>query len=243
MNVAVFFAFPSGLDPSGVTVENNKFSIGTADVKIKVTFKATEQTSYGIIVEDDGHGTASADVNSAAPGATVTLIATPKDGYAFKEWHIERGLESITGDSFTMPSNEVKVKAIFERVYNITLQTNDHGTASATVGGQTATTAAANAEVTLTATPDEGYQFKEWKTVSGDISVTKNKFTMSTSNVTVQAMFEAIAPTEHTVTFDLNGITGTAPEVQTIEKDGKVTKQISHKQGGEGNALSALCLS
>ena len=36
---------------------------------------------------------------------------------------------------------------------------------------------------------------------------------------------------------------GTAPEVQTIEKDGKVTKQISHKQGGEGNALSALCLS
>ena len=32
------------------------------------------------------------------------------------------------------------------------------------------------------------------------------------------------APTEYNVTFDLNGITGTAPDAQTIEKDGKVTK-------------------
>ena len=176
----------------GITVTGNKFNIGTADVKIKVTFKAVVPSTYTIIVEDDGHGTASADPTSATPGATVNLTATPKDGYAFKEWEIARGLESITGNSFTMPSNEVKVKAIFERVYNITLQTNEHGTVTATVGGETATTATENAEVTLTATPDEGYQLKEWKTVSGEVTVKENKFTMPASNVTVQAMFGKI---------------------------------------------------
>ena len=182
----------------GVTVTGNKFNIGTADVKIRVTFKAVVPSTYNIIVEDDGHGTASADPTSAAPGSTVTLTATPNDGYAFKEWEIARGLDSITGNSFTMPSNEVKVKAIFERVYNITIQTNEHGTASATVGGKTATTAAENAEVTLTATPDEGYQFKEWNVVSGGVTVTDNKFTMPVNNVTVQAVFEGI-PASKTV--------------------------------------------
>ncbi len=180
----------------GVTVVDNKFNIGTADVKIRVTFKAIVPSAYGIIVEDDGHGTASADPTSAAPGATVNLTATPNDGYAFKEWQIGRGLEAgaITDNSFTMPSNEVKVKAVFERVYNITLQTNEHGTASATVGGKTVTTAAASTEVALTATPDEGYQFKEWNVVSGGITVKDDKFTMPAGNVTIQAVFEAKTP-------------------------------------------------
>ena len=53
--------------------------------------------------------------------------------------------------------------------------------------------------VTITVNPAEGYQLK---------SLTATP----------------VAPTEYTVTFDLNGITGTAPTAQTIEKDGKVTK-------------------
>ena len=81
-------------------------------------------------------------------------------------------------------------------VYNITLQTNEHGTASATVDGKTVTAAAADAVVTLTAEPAEGYQLKEWKVVSGGVTVTDNKFTMPESNVTVMAVFEEIPETK-----------------------------------------------
>ena len=219
----------------GVSVEENKFTIGTADVKIQVTFKEIAPDSYGIILEDDDHGTAKAQVNgvdvtSAAPEATVTLTATPNDGYAFKEWEIARGLEAgaITDNSFTMPANEVKVKAIFERVYNINLQTNEHGTASATVGEKTATTAAANAEVTLTATPDEGYQLKEWKVVSGGVTVTDNKFTMPAANVTVQAVFEEIPETK-TVSEILATVDGDFPTAEETAWKNKGGERFSFK--------------
>ena len=219
----------------GVSVEENKFTIGTADVKIQVTFKEIAPDSYGIILEDDDHGTAKAQVNgvdvtSAAPEATVTLTATPNDGYAFKEWEIARGLEAgaITDNSFTMPANEVKVKAIFERVYNINLQTNEHGTASATVGGKTVTAAAANAEVTLTATPDEGYQLKEWKVVSGGVTVTDNKFTMPAVNVTVQAVFEEIPETK-TVADIIATVDGDFPTAEETAWKNKGGERFSFK--------------
>ena len=38
------------------------------------------------------------------------------------------------------------------------------------------------------------YQFKEWNVVSGDVSVTDNKFTMPAGNVTIKAVFEEAAP-------------------------------------------------
>ena len=46
------------------------------------------------------------------------------------------------------------------------------------------------AAVTLTATPAEGYQFKEWKVISGGVTITDNKFTMPANDVTVNAVFQ-----------------------------------------------------
>ncbi|MBT9776939.1 hypothetical protein GPL15_10525 [Clostridium sp. MCC353] len=72
--------------------------------------------------------------------------------------------------------------------YTITVETEGNGTASASHSS-----AAAGTEITLTATPDSGYQFKEWRFPrwSPD-SVTNNKFTMSENHVKVVAVFEAI---------------------------------------------------
>ena len=73
--------------------------------------------------------------------------------------------------------------------YSVTVSVNDSamGTASASPASGTAGT-----EVTLTATPNEGYRFKEWKVTSGNVTITDNKFTIGTENVAVQAVFEAI---------------------------------------------------
>ena len=71
-------------------------------------------TAYTIIVQTDGNGTASANVTSAAAGTQITLTAAANAGYAFKEWQVVSGGVSIAGSAFTMPANDVTVKAIFE---------------------------------------------------------------------------------------------------------------------------------
>ncbi len=45
-------------------------------------------------------------------------------------------------------------------------------------------------EVTLTATPNTGYQFKEWQVVAGGVTIKDNKFVMPDKNVEVKAIFE-----------------------------------------------------
>ena len=201
------------VERGGISITDNKFTIGSADVKIKAVFVADTPDTYSIILEGDGHGLAIAkvddsEVTSAAPGASVTLIATPNEGYAFKEWNIVRGLSdgAITDSTFTMPSNEVKIKAIFDRAYNINVQVQGHGSASATVDGQTATCARKNASVTLTATPEDGYELKGWTVVSGDITISNNAFTMSDCDVTVKAVFiESTPVTKYKITLENDG--------------------------------------
>ena len=48
-------------------------------------------------------------------GTEITLTATPKEDYRFKEWQVvsPAGLV-ITNNKFTMPDSNVEVKAIFE---------------------------------------------------------------------------------------------------------------------------------
>ena len=72
--------------------------------------------------------------------------------------------------------------------YMITVSDDGNGTASA--DKQTAVEGAA---VTLTATPDKRYKLKEWKVLSGGVTVDADgKFTMGTEAVSVQAIFEPI---------------------------------------------------
>ena len=90
----------------------------------------------------------------------------------------------------------------------VTVITDGNGTASAS-----STSATAGTEITLTATPNTGYHFKEWKVESPTgLVITNNKFLMPDSNVEVKAIFEEDAPpvpTEFTITVKTEG-NGTA---------------------------------
>ena len=104
-----------------------------------------------------------------------------------------------------MPASDVTVKAIFEEdapeTYTVSVQNDGNGSGSATP-----TTAAAGTEITLSATANSGYHFKEWQVVSGSVTITDNKFTMPASDVTVKAIFEENAPETYTVSFNANGV-------------------------------------
>ena len=68
------------------------------------------------VISPDGNGTASASPDKAVAGTEITLTATPKEDYRFKEWQVvsPAGLV-ITNNKFTMPDSNVEVKAIFEK--------------------------------------------------------------------------------------------------------------------------------
>ena len=72
-------------------------------------------TGYTVTVSNDGNGTGEATPSTAAAGTPITLTATPKEGYRFKQWQVESptGLV-ITDNKFTMPAANVEVTAIFE---------------------------------------------------------------------------------------------------------------------------------
>jgi uncharacterized repeat protein (TIGR02543 family) len=60
-------------------------------------------------------------------------------------------------------------------------------------------------EISLTATPNEGYSFQEWQVVSGGVTVENDKFTLGAENVELKALF---VPQSCTVSFDPNGGSG-----------------------------------
>ena len=194
------------------------------DIKeFSITIAKAPETEYAVTVRDDGHGTGSADPASATAGTEITLTATPNAGYHFKEWQVMSGDVTVRDDKFTMPGSDVEVKAIFEEdapptptEYTVTVKTDGNGTASASHAK-----AVVGTEITLTATPNAGYHFKEWQVMSGDVTVRDDKFTMPGSDVEVKAIFEEDAPptpTEYTVTFDGNDGTPSVGSMTTTKQ-------------------------
>lgn len=78
--------------------------------------------------------------------------------------------------------------------YNVYIITDDNGTATASASSATAGTT-----IQLTATPNNGYHFKEWQVVSGNAEVSNNTFIMPAGDVTVKPVFEAHSFTEEHV--------------------------------------------
>ena len=208
--------------PAGLVITNNKFTMPDSNVAIKAIFEEDSPfapTKHTVTVKTDGNGIAFASPLLAVAGTEITLTAMPKESYHFKEWQVISGGVVIENNKFLMPDTNVEVKAFFEEgappaptKYTVTVTTEGGGTASASPAKT-----AAGTEITLTATPNTGYHFKEWQVESpAGLVITNNKFTMPDSNVAIKAIFEEdspFAPTKHTVTVktDGNGIAFASP--------------------------------
>ena len=211
-------------------------SVGNDKKELSITITNAPAAEHAVTVITDGNGTASASSTSATAGTEITLTATPNTGYHFKEWKVESptGLV-ITNNKFLMPDSNVEVKAIFEEdapptptEFTISVKTDGNGTASSSPAK-----AAAGTEITLTATPNKGYHFKEWQVISGGVTIKDDKFLMPSANVDVKAIFEEDAPpapTEFIVTFDGNG--GTPSVVSMTTTNQKLTSLPSASRSG-----------
>ena len=222
----------------GVTIKDDKFLMPNDNVEIKAIFEkdaSPAPTEFTITVKTDGNGTASASYAKAIVGTEIILTATPNTGYHFKEWQVMNGGMTIKDNKFIMPDTNVEIKAIFEEdappaptEFTITVKTDENGTASASHAK-----AAAGTEITLTATPNTGYHFKEWQVMNGGMTIKDNKFIMPDTNVEIKAIFEEDAPpapTEFIVTFDGNGGTPSVGSMTTTDR--KLTSLPSASRSG-----------
>ena len=112
--VGVIYKDPEGVclrvrDLSEVTEESSSTNTGSSSV-----------TRYTITVEDADNGSVKSSMRRASRGTTVTLTATPDEGYELESITVTRsgGTVSLTdkGDgkyTFTMPRANVTVEAVF----------------------------------------------------------------------------------------------------------------------------------
>ena len=193
------FTAPADQEFKAWEIGGTEYKVGDSytvngDIEIKALWKNSVITpsTYTVTVSNDGNGTGAATPSTAAAGTTIILTAMPKEGYHFKEWQVISGGVTIKNNKFTMPDNNVEVKAIFEEdtppaptEHTVTVTSGGNGTASASPSK-----AVAGAEITLSSTPDKGYHLKEWQVMRGNVTIKDDKFTMPDGNVEIKATFE-----------------------------------------------------
>lgn len=169
-----------------------------SDLSNEQTFSPATTYSINITSPITG-GSVEASLATATAGTTITLTATPSAGYSFNNnadsWLVSPAVTVTLGANntatFVMPTSNVNVSATFDAlpVYNVTCTTPTNGTLSVSpVSGYN------GVEVTITATPNSGYQLTALTATDddGNIEITNNKFNIRNSNVTVTASFNVV---------------------------------------------------
>ena len=106
-------------------------------------------------------------------------------------------------------------------MYGITIAAMEHGTVTAN-----RSVAAAGDTITLTVTPEEGYQLKSGSLMANDAVVTGNTFTMPDKAVRITALFEQKAVTPTTGSYKDGTYTGSAQG-----RNGKVSVTVTVENG------------
>lgn len=225
------------------------FTMPDGDVTISVTKNAK---TYAVKVADANKDTLKitspeADLNKVTAGTTITVVATPKDGYTLtadgvvvtygdnQTLKATPDTEKANTYTFAMPAGDATVSAAFEEVkkYNVTVAgTVENGTV-----GVEPKTAAAKDVVTVTVTPNTNFKYTDGslkatytdggtKKEINDFKAVDGKentytFEMPAADVTVSAAFEKIATETYTVTVTKDG-------------DGKVTVNEQETEKLEG---------
>ncbi len=224
------------------------FTMPNGDVAISVEKNAK---TYAVKVADANKDTLKitspeADLNKVTAGTTITVVATPKDGYTLtadgvvvtygdnQTLKATPDTEKANTYTFAMPAGDATVSAAFEEVkkYNVTVAgTVENGTV-----GVEPKTAAAKDVVTVTVTPNTNFKYTDGslkatytdggtKKEINDFKAVDGKentytFEMPAADVTVSAAFEKIATETYTVTVTKGGdgkVTVNGQETEKLE--------------------------
>ncbi len=137
-------------------------------------------------------------------GAELTIVATPNEGWAFVNWMLGEEVVSTEAEYTFQVAGDADFVANFEMIeYNIAVEAGEGGEATITDGPYHF-----GDEVTVTATPNDGYNFLNW-TVNGEEVSTALAYTFTVAeDLTLVANFaEAVIPM-YTITAVANPAEG-----------------------------------
>ena len=177
---------------STVTSASTQITI-SANTTAVATFSALP--TYTLTVSHVGNGTVTpADGESTrSEGESVTLTATPDAGWQFVKWEINSNVVTDATTQITISANSTAV-ATFEHItHTLNVSHVGNGTVTPTDGQSTYDE---GESVTLTATPDAGWQFVKWE-------INSNVVTNASTQITISANTTAVATFEH-ITHTLN---------------------------------------
>ena len=155
-------------------------NIETIDVDYKKLTAIANNAEWGVVEGGDYYNN----------GDEATLTATANEGYRFVKWSDE-----VTDNPRTVVvTQDSTFTAIFEaNTFAITTAVNDDVMGSVTEGGEYAH----GTEITLTATPNDGYRFTQWSDGNTDnpriVTVTENKTYTAEFEIEVFGVYAAAA--------------------------------------------------
>lgn len=186
-----------------VNINNNQFTMPAQNVTLTPVFEQIEVQTYAITVGTSEHGTATASHTSASAGTTITMTATPGQGYVLKSYATQPFVSVMNGQ-FVMPSSPITVTPIFDAssvvktsydIY-VSTETTDRGDVSVTGVDET------KGIISIKAEAEPGYRFSEWE-ISNGVCFLSSPYTSETlmiiqdSDVSVVAHFvKDILPTK-----------------------------------------------
>jgi hypothetical protein len=162
----------------------------------KYTFSLSKRSYTVSATANDPSMGSVAGAGTYEEGATATLTATAAEGYEFVNWTVDD--EVLTDNPITLTVNsDITAVATFKAIevvvptYTVTVTANDTTMGAVTGAG----TYAEGTIATLTATPNEGYEFVNW--IVDDEVLTDNPLNLIvTSDINIVATFKTYVSTD-----------------------------------------------
>ena len=171
-----------------------------------VAYEGEEETQpLKVTLTKEGEGTITAtgadNLNAVPEGTELTIVATPADGYKLTAL-TANGTDILATKKFVV-KGATEVKATFTKMaFAVTLTKEGEGTLTAT-GADDLTAVPYGTELTIVATPTEGYELTALTANGTDILATK-KFVVKGATE-VKATFSKKSKPEYRITFTTDG--------------------------------------
>ena len=176
---------------------NPNLTFKMRDFDIKIT--AVPKQLYFVDLEDADTTANGEDTRvEVKTGKEVVLVAPEREGFRFNHWEVTSGTVGLidadkTTAYFTMKSENVRIKAIYDEYHTITM-VDGKGTAY-DADGKEITSAVVGDKITIVANDRDSHEFNRWKidpdnVILEDPNADKTAFTMPDEPVSVEAKYK-----------------------------------------------------
>lgn len=176
---------------------NPNLTFKMRDFDIKIT--AVPKQLYFVDLEDADTTANGEDTRvEVKTGEEVVLVAPEREGFRFNHWEVTSGTVGLidadkTTAYFTMKSENVRIKAIYDEYHTITM-VDGKGTAY-DADGKEITSAVVGDKITIVANDRDSHEFNRWKidpdnVILEDPNADKTAFIMPDEPVSVEAKYK-----------------------------------------------------